>query len=508
MTLGRTPRQGDIFRGTVGCCEGRVAPDSIYALLHRECCTLFDDEMFADLFTDVGRRSIPPTVVAVVMVLQRIEGLSDREAVERFSFDARWKYAAGGLDFDYPGFAHTVLVDMRARLARSERPNRIFEVTLDAARSAGLVGRRRVLDCTPLYDAVATMDTVTLIRSAIRGLLAAAGEEQARLRGLLRRDDDYVGAGKPVCDYDDPTARAELVAALATDANALLAALDGQQLPAPLAMAAALAAAVVGQDLDQGLDGVFRIARRVAKNRIISTVDPQARHGHKTSARGFDGDKGHVAVDPDSELVTATAVSAANSGDAATAADLLADDLPAGPASTDEPTAGGSPAAPAAAGQTTVAPPAGDDTPEEAGTPEGQTVTPSTGTPPTVPASCSTSSSGPAWTSGARCSRRQPPPVGSPRTPSPWIWPPGPSRVPPVGLRRCAPPHPAPWPTSARPARAARWPPSAPPPRAGAPSTSAPMSSGWPTPGPVRSTRVGRPTTRPPDPRSSARSAI
>ena len=48
-------------------------------------------------------------IVAVVMVLQRIEGLSDREAVDRFSFDARWKYAAGGLDFDYPGFVHTVV---------------------------------------------------------------------------------------------------------------------------------------------------------------------------------------------------------------------------------------------------------------------------------------------------------------------------------------------------------------------------------------------------------------
>ena len=78
------------------------------------------------------------------MVLQRLLGLSDREAVEAFEFDARWKYAAGGLDFDYPGFAHTVLVDMRARLAASERPRRIFEVSLDAARRAGLVGARRV----------------------------------------------------------------------------------------------------------------------------------------------------------------------------------------------------------------------------------------------------------------------------------------------------------------------------------------------------------------------------
>ncbi len=153
MTLGHSPTQADILRSTAAYCEGRVAPDSIHALLHRECHRLFPDGMFADLFTDVGRRSVPPMIVAVVMVLQRLEGLSDREAVERFSFDVRWKYAAGGLDFDHPGFSHTVLVDMRARLAGSARPERIFEVTLEAAHAAGLRGRRRVLDSTALYDA-------------------------------------------------------------------------------------------------------------------------------------------------------------------------------------------------------------------------------------------------------------------------------------------------------------------------------------------------------------------
>jgi hypothetical protein len=330
VTLGRTPSQADLLRSTVNFCEGRVAPDSIYGVLHRECFDLFPDEMFSDLFTDVGRRSVPPMIVAVVMVLQRFEGLSDREAVERFAFDARWKYAAGGLDFDYPGFVHTVLVDMRARLARSERPDRIFETVLGVAKRAGLVGRNRVLDSTPLYDAVATMDTVTLIRSAIRGLLKAVDADmEAQLRGLLARDDDYTAAGKPGCDYDDPTAREALVDALARDAMALVEALDGRELAAELDKAAQLLAAVVGQDLDQDAkDGLFRIARRVAKDRVISTVDPQARHGHKTSARGFDGYKGHLAADPNSEIVTATTVTAANSGDADPAEDLLAEDLP------------------------------------------------------------------------------------------------------------------------------------------------------------------------------------
>lgn len=329
MTLGQSPTQPDVFRSTAAYCEGRVKPDSLYALLHRGCFTLFPDALFGDLFTDIGRRSIPPMIVAVVMVLQRLEGLSDREAVERFSFDVRWKYAAGGLDFDHPGFAHTVLVDMRARLARSARPGRIFEVALEAAKEAGLVGRRRVLDSTALYDAVTTMDTVSLLRSGIRGLLAAADEREAGLRALLRRDDDYATSGKPLCDWEDAAAREALVDALARDASALLAALEGETLPPPLGEAAALLATLLGQDLETDAAGTFRIVRRVAADRVISTVDPDARHGHKTAARGFDGYKGHVALDPDSEIVTATVVTAGNSGDAAVAPELLAEELAA-----------------------------------------------------------------------------------------------------------------------------------------------------------------------------------
>src|SRR6266849_6800407 len=100
MSLGLTPTQADVFTTTTCFRESRVSPESIYGLL------------------------------------QRVEGCSDREAVDRFCFDARWKYAAGGLSFDYPSFVHTVLVDMRARLARSARPDRIFQVVLAVARQA------------------------------------------------------------------------------------------------------------------------------------------------------------------------------------------------------------------------------------------------------------------------------------------------------------------------------------------------------------------------------------
>src|SRR5258708_28154467 len=130
MTLGLAPRKADLFRSTAWFCEGRVAPDSIYGILHRECFRLFPDEMFADLFDEAGRRSVPPMIVAVGMVLPRIEGCSDREAADRFAFDARWEYAAGGLDFAYPGFLATLLVDMPGPPAPSKRPGPVFAVTL------------------------------------------------------------------------------------------------------------------------------------------------------------------------------------------------------------------------------------------------------------------------------------------------------------------------------------------------------------------------------------------
>ncbi len=329
VTLGVADRQGSLLDDMSGYCERVLAADSIYAFLHRERDRLFADEDFADLYQGSGRCSVPPSVVASVMVLQRLGGLSDREAVERYSFDARWRYACGVGSYDTGGwvsFAHTVLVEMRMRLRRSERPDRVFEVVLEAAKQAGLVGKKRVLDSTPLLDAVATMDTITLIRSAIRGLLRVADDELAgELRAVITSEDDYTSLAKPQVDWDDNQARAELVDSRAKDGFALIVALSGRELDGAVLEAAVLLATVLGQDLEQSEDGRFAIARRVAKDRVISTVDVETRHGHKTSAHGFDGYKGHVAIDPDSEIITATTVTAGNAGDASVAADLIAD---------------------------------------------------------------------------------------------------------------------------------------------------------------------------------------
>jgi hypothetical protein len=333
VTLGHADRQMDLLDDVTRFCDETLPENSIYAVLHRERDGLFPDEMFADLYEDTGRRSVPPSVVATVMVLQRLEGLSDRAAAERYAFDARWRYAAGVGGYDGTGwdrFAHTVLVETRSRLARSARPRRVFEVTLDAAGRAGLVGAKRVLDSTPLYDAVATMDTITLIRSAVRGLLGVADVDlRVVLRGVLSSGDDYAGTAKPHIDWDDRAAREQLVDSRARDGYACLAVLDGRDLDEAVSQAGQLLARILGQDLETTDDGVFRIARRVAKDRIISTVDTETRHGHKTAARGFDGYKGHVGIDPDSEIITDTVVTAGNAADGSVAADLIDDLLPA-----------------------------------------------------------------------------------------------------------------------------------------------------------------------------------
>jgi hypothetical protein len=203
---------------------------------------------------------------------------------------------------------------MRERLRESERPDRVFGVALDAAKAAGLVGKKRVLDSTPRYDAVATMDTITLIVSAIRSLLKLADAVRCvELRAVLS-GDDYASSSKPQIDWDHTKAQQGLIDSRAKDGYALLALIQGRELEQAVSKAAALLATVLSQDLETGDDGTFRIARRLAPDRVISVVDPETRHGHKTSSRDFDGYKGHAAIDPDTEIITAVALSPGTPG--------------------------------------------------------------------------------------------------------------------------------------------------------------------------------------------------
>src|SRR5215211_639847 len=197
----------------------------VYRLLAEHGDRLFPDGYFADLYkvSRLGRPTVPARVLATVMVLQAQEGLSDQEACDRLGCDLRWQ-AAAGVDAGYVAFHPTVLVGQRNRLRSSERPKRFLEDTKVVARQAGVLGgRARILDSTAVYDAVATQDTVTQLRAAVRKVLGVLAEAvAARARAALRRDDDYATVGKPPCDWDDPAAREQLVDELVRDANPVL----------------------------------------------------------------------------------------------------------------------------------------------------------------------------------------------------------------------------------------------------------------------------------------------
>ncbi|HET6531482.1 MAG TPA: IS1182 family transposase [Actinoplanes sp.] len=283
---------------------------SVFAFLAGHRRELFPDAMFTDLFpSGRGRPSVPADVMAAVILLQALHGLSDAETVDAVTYDLRWK-AACGVAVTAVAFHPTTLTYWRRRLAASDRPNRIFEAVRAVVMQTGvLTGRtRRALDSTVLDDAVATQDTVTQLIAAVRRVArevpgaAAVAAEQCTAH-------DYRSSSKPVIAWDDEQARAGLVDALVGDAHRLLGHLPEQELDPKAAEAVALLALVAGQDVEpengsDDTDGRWRIARRVAGDRVISTVDPEARHAHKTVTRRQDGFKAHLAIEPDTGIIT------------------------------------------------------------------------------------------------------------------------------------------------------------------------------------------------------------
>ena len=294
----------------------------MYAFLADHRLELFPADAFADLFpSGRGRPSVPADVIASAMILKELEGLSDRQAAEAVRCDIRWKVACG-LALDDKGVDYTVFTYWRQRLARSQRPHRIGDAVAEVITATGVLSgkRRRALDSTLLDDAVATQDTVTQLVSAIRRVRRLIAAAAAVTVGA----HDYDAGGKPVCAWDDPDAKQALVTGLVNDALAILAAIDGHVLDGAQADAVGLLALVAGQDVEPGeSEGTWRIAQQVAPDRTISTVDPQARHMHKSVSQYRDGFKAHIAIEPETGIITASALTAANVADGPTGLTLL-----------------------------------------------------------------------------------------------------------------------------------------------------------------------------------------
>jgi hypothetical protein len=259
-----------------------VPPGSVFAFLAEHRRELFPDSFTADLFSSrTGRPSLPADLVGSVLVLKELFDLSDPQTADALSYDIRWKVACGR-SLTQMSFDPSTLVYWRRRIAASDRPDRVFDAVAEVIAQTGILrGRhRRCVDSTVFDDAVATQDTATQLVAAIRKVawvVPGAGEVIAGVSRL-----DYSRPGKPGIDWDDPAAKA--------DALGLLALVAGQDVePAE------------GSD---GTEGRWRIARKVAPDRVISTVDTQARHTRKSRSRRRDGFRGHVAAEPETGLVT------------------------------------------------------------------------------------------------------------------------------------------------------------------------------------------------------------
>ena len=332
---------------------GHLVPaGSMFAFLAAHRAEVFPDADYADLFAAFGRPSLPATRMAAVLALQSLHDYSGREAAEAVRFDVRWKVACG-LAIDDQGFDPSSLVYWRGRIARSERPHRVNEaIRLIVEQTGVLKGRRRrAVDSTILADAVATQDTITQLVSAIRRVAREVPGAAEQIAAVCT-GHDYAVPGKPKIDWDDPAAKDALVSALVSDANAVVAAFGDAKLDEAAASAVALLALVAGQDVEpaegsDGRDGRWRIARKVAGDRVISTVDPDARHTRKSPEARRDGYRAHLAADPETGIITdekLTRASGTENSDPAVAEEFLAAEAgqgEAGPAVAEQPPAAG-----------------------------------------------------------------------------------------------------------------------------------------------------------------------
>lgn len=311
---------------------GPLPEGSFFALLAEHGERIVRDQDFAECYSQrMGRPSIPPALLAKILLLEYRCGLSDEAAMEALEWDLRWK-AALGLAVDHRGFHPTTLTKFRARLLLHGKERLALENTLRLAEQLGMLDApaEQIVDSTPMLGAAATQDTVRLVRHGVRKLIdavRAADEEAAEAldRGL---EFDYERPSeKPACRWRIKAERERMLTRVAQDAERALSAVErAENLLAEQGIAEAhqLLRELIGQDFDVDEDGVPRLHRGTASRRIVSTVDPEMRHGRKSEHQRFDGYKLSAAASNTPEpLLTAVDVAPASEQDGPQAPALI-----------------------------------------------------------------------------------------------------------------------------------------------------------------------------------------
>jgi len=341
--LGHRESQGDFFRPD-HAYRDHVGEATFYGLLARHGADWFRDEDFVALYReDFGRPSVPPSQLAIALLLQAHDSVSDEEAIARSAFDLRWKVALG-LELDEKLCAKSTLQRFRAQLILQEAAGQIFERGVEACREAGLLRRAKLsaaIDSTPILGRGAVRDTYNLVSDGIRHLVDEAcvlkgwpREETVEAEGLSRH---FAASFKGSFDLDwsDAGEKRAVVGQLVADARVALSlatrALRGyaKDAPAtqPLRETQRLLADLLSQDIDEepADGGGPAIRQGTAKDRIVSTTDPEMRHGHKSHSKGFEGYKAAIVVDAHSGVILTTDVRAGNVHDREGAAELVAE---------------------------------------------------------------------------------------------------------------------------------------------------------------------------------------
>src|SRR3954447_24272611 len=305
---------------------------SFFALLAEHGDRIVRDADFAECYSaSRGRPSIPPSLLAKVMLLQYRTGLSDEAAMEAVRWDLRWKIALG-LAVDHDGWHPTSLTKFRARLLLHGKDGLVLENTLRLAGELGLLegAVEQIIDSTPMLGAAATQDTVRLVRHAVRKLIeAVAGvDAEAAVRLVDGLEFEYAEPNvKPDCRWREKAEREWMLTRVAEDAERALRAVE--QADGLLADEAVVAAQrrvreLIGEDFDVDDDGVPRLHRGTRSGRIISTVDTEMRHGRKSQHQRFNGFKLSAAVTNTAEpLITAVEIAPASEHDGPQAKRLI-----------------------------------------------------------------------------------------------------------------------------------------------------------------------------------------
>ncbi len=314
-----------------------VGRDTLYGYMAQNREQLFRDEDFAALYCpDNGCPSVPPSLAVSLLFLRAYEGVSFAEAVERTKYDLRWKVALG-LEMEEVPMQKSALQEFEAKLVLHEMEEPILQKSIEEARRAGYLksGKIRVaLDTTPILGKGAVKDTYNLLAEGIETLarrLAEVEEKEvtvwAERQGLSR----YFGSslkGEAAIDWDHKAQREQLLTEMVQDGRRLLGLAEQgkEQHPeqaAAIETDAALLRRLITQDVEEKPEGGCQVKSGTEKDRVVSVHDPEMRHGRKSASKRFNGHKAAVAVEMESQLISAVEVLAGNAGDQEKALELV-----------------------------------------------------------------------------------------------------------------------------------------------------------------------------------------